>query len=77
METQDYSKREIDRMFGEMTDQFSVQNRTLARIEDQVKKTNGRVSSLERWKYIVVGFCSCVTIILLPLLLTLFQLGKL
>lgn len=72
----DYSKREIDRMFGEIRDSFSSQNVVLNEIKTQVKTTNGRVSSLERWKFVVIGFCSCVTIILLPLVFALIQVGK-
>lgn len=29
--------------------------RTLNRIEQQVLKTNGRVTSLEKWRYIITG----------------------
>lgn len=75
MET-DYSKREIDRMFGEIRDSFTSQNVVLNEIKTQVKTTNGRVSSLEKWRYVVVGFCSCITLILLPLLFSLIQTGK-
>lgn len=39
----DYSNREIEAMFHEIKD-------TLKRIEEQVIKTNGRVSLLELWK---------------------------
>lgn len=38
-----FSKRELDHYFQEL-------NKTLARIETQVIKTNGRVTVLELWK---------------------------
>ena len=39
----DYSNREIETMFQDIKD-------TLVRIENQVIKTNGRVTTLELWK---------------------------
>lgn len=39
-----------------------------ASIEEQTKKTNGRVSSLENWKGYVIGFCACFSIVVLPAL---------
>lgn len=45
---QDYSNREINRMFSEITE-------ALVRIETQVLKTNGRVTALEFWKASVTG----------------------
>ncbi len=41
--TEDYSNREIDRMFGEIMT-------LLNDIKEQTTKTNGRVSKLELWK---------------------------
>ena len=68
-----YAKREIDDKFGEIKDQ-------LDRIEDQTTKTNGKVASVtkdfNKWKYLVTGFCVCMTVILLPLLWALIQVGK-
>jgi hypothetical protein len=56
MTEQDYSNREIDSHFAALTE-------TLARIETQVLKTNGRVNKLERNMLVI----SCVvgTILLL------------
>jgi len=56
MNEQDYSNREID-------SHFTAMNETLARIETQVLKTNGRVNKLERNMLVI----SCVvgTILLL------------
>jgi len=35
-------------------------------IFEQTKRTNGRVSALERWQNYVLGFCACLTLIVLP-----------
>ena len=43
VEENEYTNREIDRMFGEIMT-------TLHRIEEQTVKTNGRVSKLELWR---------------------------
>lgn len=51
-------------------------NDKLTLILEQVKRTNGRVSSLENWKWFVVGFCACVTTLLLPVIYSLIQSGK-
>lgn len=45
---QDYSNREIDTMFHEV-------NAKLDQILAQTTKTNGRVNSLEKWRYILTG----------------------
>jgi hypothetical protein len=43
-----YSKRETDMHFSEIKD-------TLREIKDQTIKTNGRVTSLEKWRWTVTG----------------------
>ncbi len=48
---------------------------SLEEILSQVKRTNGRVSNLERWQAYVIGFCSCISLILLPILYLLIK-GK-
>jgi len=45
---EDYSKREIDHFVRDIRD-------TLVRIESQVVRTNGRVTSLEKWKWMMAG----------------------
>lgn len=52
---QEYSNREIDRMFGEII-------QTLNRIETAVNKTNGRVTALEHWKESFVAKVSGIMI---------------
>lgn len=35
-------------------------------LKTQVKITNGRVGSLERWRSYIIGFCACLTVIVIP-----------
>lgn len=61
MDSSPYSNREIDEKWKDI----SV---SLARIEAQTTKTNGRVGALERWKYIGMGATSVLTLIVVPIL---------
>jgi uncharacterized membrane protein YukC len=56
-----FMNREILEMFGELS-------KGQDRIEAQVKHTNGRVTQLERWKYIGIGATSVLTIVVVPIL---------
>jgi hypothetical protein len=56
-----YSNREIDSHFQEIKD-------SLARIEEQTTKTNGRVTSLEAWKQYIIGCIAVLVLIGLPIL---------
>ena len=73
MEETHYKNREIDEKFMDIKD-------SLNRIETQTIKTNGSVakvtSEFNKWKYLCMGFCACITIILIPLLLSLIQSGR-
>lgn len=64
-----YQNREIDERFADI-------KLSLDRIETQTTKTNGRVRWLEKMIWGAGGFCACVTILLLPLLFSLIQNGK-
>jgi len=48
MDQSPYSNREIDFHFSEIKE-------TLFRIENQTIKTNGRVSALEKWRWLITG----------------------
>ncbi len=70
---QEYSNREID-------DKLEHIHEKLDSIIIQTTKTNGSVAKVtgefNRWKYIIIGFCSCISIIMLPLLWALISGGK-
>jgi hypothetical protein len=66
MDERPYQNREIDEKFGDIKLQ-------LDRIEDQTTKTNGRVRWLEKMIWLAMGFCGCVSLLLLPIFLTLIQ----
>lgn len=52
-----YNDNEINLMFEKIDNRLQVQDVTLARIETQTVKTNGRVNKLEKYLLIV----GCVT----------------
>jgi len=43
--------------------------RDLVEIKLQVKTTNGRVSALENWKWLITGGMSVLTILVVPIVL--------
>lgn len=51
--------------------------RTLSEIKTQVTKTNGRVSNLENWKWALIGGWAVLTVIVIPILSSFIQSGKL
>lgn len=55
MNEEPYQNREIREMFDDV-------KATLSRIEEQTTKTNGRVSTLEKWQSYVIGFCAAITV---------------
>lgn len=64
---EDYTTRELgillENLHGKMDDQKGV----LVEISNQVKKTNGRVTCLERWQSAIKGGLIIVSLILVPL----------
>ena len=65
MNEEPYHNREIREMFDDVKD-------ALDRIERQTTQTNGRVTVLERWQSYVLGFCACIGLVLLPIILKVF-----
>lgn len=61
---QDYTNREIDEMQKDIKD-------SLNRIENQTIKTNGRVSVLEKWMWMVLGALTIISWLLAAKLLNL------
>jgi len=66
MNTDPYTNREIDRLFLEIKTQ-------LDRIESQTIKTNGRVSSLERYKAGLVMSIGIISFVVIPLVVFIFD----
>lgn len=61
MDESPFSNREIREMIGDVT-------KTLTRIELQTTLTNGKVAELQKWRYIMMGAISVITVIVIPLL---------
>lgn len=79
-----YSKREIDQLIHEIRESFQEQGRDrkenfeeqnhhLREIKEQVKLTNGRVGSLENWRWFITGGLAIIAIIIIPLLFIIIQ----
>ena len=58
---QEYSKREIDTFMKEIQD-------TLNLILGQTSKTNGRVGSLENWRWFITGGLAIISVLIIPYL---------
>lgn len=61
MPEEPFKNREIIEMFNDLKNMVT-------RIEAQTTKTNGRVSSLENWKYMAMGGVSILSMLVVPLL---------
>lgn len=60
-----YADREIDEKFLDIKD-------SLNRIEAQTVKTNGSVAKIKLWQSYVIGFCACLGIMLISVIIPLF-----
>jgi hypothetical protein len=59
--------RKTDRI---LQDERHASNQSLMKeILIQAKTTNGRVSNLEKWQNYVLGFCACLTLLFVPILI--------
>lgn len=65
MTSNDYSNREIDRMFGEIME-------ATKRIEVQTELTNGRVKALEMWRMFLLGGMGVISMMVIPLVLYIY-----
>ncbi len=65
METE-YSNKEIIHLFSDLKGD-------LLEIKVDVKKTNGRVGSLENWRWFITGGLAVVTLVLIPLIFIVIQ----
>ena len=63
MGSDDYTKRELDMCFDEI-------NRKLDTIHEQTVKTNGRIGSLEKWRSFITGGLAVLTMLVVPVLIS-------
>lgn len=67
-----YTNKEVDLIVNGITGRFDErltdQDKTLARIETAVNKTNGYVAEIKTWKERTMGAMVVVLIVLLPIL---------
>lgn len=72
----DYSKREIDTYFKDVSENFEVVHDTLKQIKDQTTMTNGKVAELQKWRERWTGASWAIgivaTVIIIPLASWLF-----
>ena len=56
-----YDPQSTDAMFSRILQRMDDQDAALTRIEAGVVKTNGRVTALEKWRYVVAGSLLVIT----------------
>lgn len=76
----EYSKRELDEKFKNLDDLFREKHDDvmikLGELNVKVTYTNGKVRWSEKMIYLAIGFCMCVSILILPLIWSLVSSGK-
>lgn len=77
----EYTKRELDEKFKNLDGLIREKHDdVMIKVNEvivQTTKTNGRVRLLEKMIWLAIGFCSCVTILILPVIFSLINTGKL
>lgn len=63
----------IENMENKITDKHNQLIESLDRIETQVKYTNGRVTTLEKFMWVVVGVTSVFTALIIPVFLKMIK----
>jgi hypothetical protein len=56
-----YDPNSVDAMFAKILQSQAGQDAALARIEEQVRRTNGRVNGLESWRDIMTARIAVVS----------------
>lgn len=63
-----YTVRETDMYFKSLEDKMTTHTALLHEIHEQVKRTNGRVSELEKWRGFITGAVAVLVILVLPII---------
>lgn len=76
-----YTNRELDEKFKNLDSLIREKHDdTMVKVNEvivQTTKTNGRVRFVEKMIYLAMGFCTCVTVLMIPLIAALYSSGKL
>ncbi len=75
--TDNYTKKELDLKFEQVTltlESKHAENKiVLHEILTQTKTTNGRVNALENWKWFITGGLTIISVLLIPILISLIK----